>query len=290
MATAAELTEFIAYLHEQANIITIGGTVYGEPYVWGGQHLSLTPSNYEAVIHNREKDQGSYPDGTTYEEAAKAYCQRLFNAGLTQLYAYDCSGLGMYWLQNVKHIYSTDLSANNMMRRCVLYENTPARGWWLFKLNSSGRATHIGYMVDDTNEIEARGRKYGVQKRVFRTRDWDAWGIPQIWEGVIPAPGQPIPGTPPDTDATQPITSLPQAAVTSFLRIKVRGGRNRRVRVRKGPSTDYSALFTARGGDSFRLLNVSPATGWYKIETDQGPGYITNKTRYTEIIEEDRIP
>lgn len=47
-------------------------------------------------------------------------------------------------------------------------------------------------------------------------------------------------------------------------------------------------LFTAHGGDTFHLLYVSPETGWYKIETDRGPGYITNKTKYTEIIEEEK--
>ena len=288
MATAIQLNDFITYLNAQANIITIDGVVYGEPYVWGGKHVHLTPSNYQTIIHDKEKNTGGYPDGVSFEDAAKAYCKKLFDAGMTDLYAYDCSSLGMYDLYSVQHIYSGWLSANQMMNRCKLYTNTPQRGWWVFKVDSSGRAYHIGYMVDNTHVIEARGRKYGVVKREWKKRDWDKWGIPKIWEGVIPAPGQPIPGTPPHTDDTQQTTSLPPAETISFLRISVRGGRNRRVRVRRGPSTDYPVLFTARGGDSFHLLNVSPATGWYKIETDRGPGYITNKTRYTEIIEEDK--
>lgn len=84
-----------------------------------------------------------------------------------------------------------------------------------------------------------------------------------------------------------PTTSSPQAEIISFLRIKVRGNKKRSVNVRTGPSTEYKVLFTAHGGDSFHLLYVSPETGWYKIETDRGPGFITNKTKYTEIIEEE---
>lgn len=45
---------------------------------------------------------------------------------------------------------------------------------------------------------------------------------------------------------------------------------------------------TAHGGDSFPLIAVSPTTGWYKIQlSDGGTGYITNVTKYTEIINEE---
>lgn len=194
MATLAQFNAFIAYLNQQWNVMTIGGTTYGQPYVWGGQHLHLTPSNYNSVIHNREGGRGGYADGTTYEAAAKAYCKRLFDNGATDLYAYDCSGLGMYYLQNVSGIYSGDKNANSMMGACKLYKNTPKKGWWVFHVNSNGRATHIGYMVDDTHVVEARGRKYGVQKRTFKKANWDKWGVPRIWEGVIESPGNPHPG------------------------------------------------------------------------------------------------
>ena len=60
MANAADLNEFIQYLEDQANFMVINGHTWGEPYVIGGQHLSLTPSNYETVIHNREHGRGSY--------------------------------------------------------------------------------------------------------------------------------------------------------------------------------------------------------------------------------------
>lgn len=194
MATLLQLNQFLQYIEDQYGIATVSGHTYGQPYVRGGQHLHLTPSTYESIIHNKEAGSGEYSDGETYEDAAKKYCRRLFNAGLTDLYAYDCSGLGMYWLQNVEHIYPTDYSANTMMSKCKLYKDTPARGWWVFHVTSYGHATHIGYMVDNTHVIESKGRRWGVTKSVFRRGAWDKWGIPKIWEEVIPAPGDPHPG------------------------------------------------------------------------------------------------
>lgn len=194
MADLAQLNAFLSYVDAQYGIATIGGTTYGQPYVGGAQHLRLTPGDYQAIIHNKEDGSGSYPGGLTFEQAAKDYCARLFDAGLTELYAYDCSGLGMYWLQNVEHIYPTDYNANIMMGKCTLYRDDPARGWWVFLVNANGRATHIGYMVDNTHVVEAKGRMWGVTKSVFNRRLWNKWGIPKIWEGVIPAPGDPHPG------------------------------------------------------------------------------------------------
>ena len=285
MATLAQLNQFIQYLHDQTNICQVNGKWYGQPYVWGGQHYELTPSNYEARIHAREADTGGYPDGTTYEEAAKAYCRRLFNAGMNVLYAYDCSGLGCYWLYNVSGIFP-DTNADGMMRRCTLYQKDPKRGWWCCKVNSNGRATHVGFMVDNTHVIEADGRKTGVIIREWKkSQGWKKWGIPKIWEGVIPAPGQPRPGHTGTTFDTQTTISGIQAEGTFFLRIKVRGNKRRSVNVRRGPSTDFPVLFVAHGGVSFPLLAVSPSTGWYKIETPRGDGYITNRTKYTDMEE-----
>ena len=85
------LNEFIKYLTEQI----------GQPYLWGGQHTKLTPDNYVEIIHKREDGRGKYADGTTYAEASIAFCKKKFDQGATVLYAYDCSGLGMYWIQNI---------------------------------------------------------------------------------------------------------------------------------------------------------------------------------------------
>lgn len=184
MATLAQLNAFITYLEAQANVRTINGTVYGEPYIWGGQHTHLTPSNYQSVINNMESD--------TWDRIyAKQYCKRLFDAGESDLYGYDCSGLGMYFWQNVEHEYPGDKTADGMMNSCTLYPDPPKRGWWVFRCNSNGRAYHIGYMVDNTHTVEAEGRSTGVIKKEYKPSLWHKWGIPKILKEVIPAPGDP---------------------------------------------------------------------------------------------------
>ena len=234
-------SEFNSYITEQL----------GQPYVWGGQHLKLTPQNYVSVITKRETDEQHRAD-------AIAYCKAKFDKGATVLYAYDCSGLGMYWLQNVKKVFPHDLNANGMMAQCEIVTE-PKRGYWVFRLNN-GKATHIGYMVDDEYLVEAKGRAYGVVKTKWRERDWDCWGIPKIFEDEIRKP------TPPE-----PIT--PDMVIV----------KGKSVWVRDADSTKGKKLFVAHKGQEFKLLDVAPS-GWYHILTAYPEAYITNKTRYTELL------
>ena len=249
------LSEFIQYLIAQV----------GEPYLWGGQHTELTPQNYQSIIHKREDGRGKYSDGTTYADACIAYCTKLFDEGATVLYAYDCSGLGVYWLYNVKHVWKSDVNANTMMGRCENLDtaNLPAKGWWVFRLDTSAkRATHIGYMVSNTNVVQAEGRKYGVTNKKFKASDWDVWGIPKVFKDEITNP--------------TPEPPSPQSKVI------VKG---KSVNVRNSDSKKGKILFTAHKGDEFPFISVAPS-GWYEIATKKGDGFITSLPRYTELCTE----
>ena len=241
--------EFIEYLKEQV----------GQPYLWGGQHTRLTPENYVRVIERKEAGRGGYPDGTSYAQAVIDFCQKKFDEGATVLYAYDCSGLGCYWLEDLTHLYKCDVNANTMMGRCVLRTEPPKKGWWVFRLDGK-RAGHIGYMIDDKYLIEAKGRKYGVVKTRFREKDWDKWGIPKVFEDELTPEPEPGP-------APQP-------------QVEVVGGS---VNVRNADSRAGRILFTAHKGDRFPFVCVAPS-GWYEIDTKKGHGFITNLPRYTKLI------
>ena len=246
------LKEFNDYLTEQI----------GQPYVWGGQHTKLTPDNYVRVIEKKEAGRGGYPDGTSYSQAVIDFCKKKFDAGASVLYAYDCSGLGVYWLLSVAHLWKADVNANTMMHRCTDLDTAgpPAKGWWVFRLDDSKqRATHIGYMVDNQYLIEAKGRKYGVVKTKFKASVWDVWGIPKVFEDEIRHPD------PKPTGAA----------------VEVVGGS---VNVRNADSKKGRILFTAHKGDTFPYLGAAPS-GWYNIDTKKGPGYITNLPRYTRLTE-----
>jgi hypothetical protein len=255
------LNEFISYLCSQI----------GQPYLWGGQHTRLTPDTYEAIIHKREDGRGQYSDGTTYAEASIAYCKNLFDAGVTVLYAYDCSGLGMYWIADVKHIW-TDRTADRMMRSCTELNDAepPEKGWWVFRQDDSGRATHIGYMVDNEYLIEAKGRKYGVVATKWRKNDWSIWGIPSIFEDEIRNPEPPEP-EPPEPPEPEPKTKYVEVIGKS-------------VRVRSSDSVLGRTQFIAHKGDTFPLICIAPS-GWYQIATDRAESYITSKTKYTKLVE-----
>lgn len=242
-----DLAEFIDYLVEQI----------GQPYLWGGQHTKLTPSNYVSVITDKESD-------TTNRKNAIAYCKKKFDAGATVLYAYDCSGLGAYFLYNLKKIISSDTTANGLRGLCDAAD-APARGYWVFRLDDKGKAVHIGYMVTDTEVIHAKGRSYGVCKEKFRASFWHIVGKPRCFSFDEPEP------------APEP---TPEPSTHRF--VKVVGGS---VRVREGNGTSTRCIGIAHRGDElpcFGQADTDPY--WYEVEFNGERGYISANAKYTEII------
>lgn len=263
--TKATLQGFMAYLRNQL----------GQPYVWGGQHTKLTPTTYVSLIDRKEEKTGGYKN-ETYAQAAKAFCRKKFDSGTKVLYAYDCSGLGAYYLYNLTKAYSTDVTAHTMYTRCDIAPKAdlPKAGWWVFRLSRKGRATHVGYMVTDSHLIEAKGRRDGVVETRFQAKSWDAWGIPRVFAKEIAQLNAPVPGE------VQETPSLPLVPEGVQEGVEVVGGS---VHVRSGDSTNSPVLFTAKRGQTFRLLGYG-ASGWYQIETELGTGYISNKAAYTRLV------
>lgn len=267
----SQLDDFNFYLIDQVIM----------PYLWGGQHTKLTRSNYKEVIARREEKEEN-------RRLVEQYCEKLFDDGYEVLYAYDCSGLGCYWIYNLKHLWKCDVTADTMMKRCELREDLPKKGWWVFKYNGK-KATHIGYMIDDQYLVEAKGRKYGVVSTKFKKSDWDCWGIPKVFKDDISDFDNDQMDLPVDEDGhiIEPIRD-PQTMV------EVVGDS---VYVRAGDNTDSKVLFTAHSkngykkngmnhdSDRFELIDIAP-TGWYHIATYKGDAYITNKEKYTKLINE----
>lgn len=165
------LNEFIDYLEKEVKNHSI--------YVIGaqGQHGKEVT---EAWIRKRETDKRN-------ADRAVAFWKKQCSAGYGDvLGAFDCSGLGMYWLQNVKKIFASDMTANGMKGKCErLTKSELKRGDWVFVVDGSGHASHIGYVVDDDlNIIESRGRDYGVCKSKLSIR-WNYFGRPKIFKDEI---------------------------------------------------------------------------------------------------------
>ena len=227
------MDEFINYLIEQI----------GQPYLWGGQHTLLTPQNYVEVISRRE----SKPENI---EADILYCEKMFAQGYTELYGYDCSGLGMYWLQNVAHVYDHDMTADGMMGHCKRVE-TPKKGDWVFRLND-GRATHIGYMVSDTEVIHAKGRAVGVVRERYAKSYWHRAGTPDCYDKPDPK-----------------------------YEIVVKGS----VRVREGNGVNTKKICTVKNCRLPYLGQATESPYWYMTEVNGRTGFITSNKRYTTLVE-----
>ena len=238
-----KLSDFIDYLEKQV----------GQPYLWGGQHTKLTPYTYVDIIERKETS-------TQNAEDAIAYCKTLFDNGATVLYAYDCSGLGMYYLQNETHTYSHDMSANSMMGECEKADE-PKKGYWVFRLND-GKATHIGYMVSDTEVIHAKGRKFGVVKEKYKKSYWHTCGIPKCLDFEEPEPEPPDPPTP-------------------TIKIKVKGS----VRVREGNGVLTKKIKTVKNCLLPYCGQAIESPYWYMTEVDGKEGYISSKPKLTELVE-----
>ena len=56
------------------------------------------------------------------------------------------------------------------------------------------------------------------------------------------------------------------------------------VRVRSSDSVLGRTQFIAHRGDTFPYIGVAPS-GWYQIEAGRGESYITNKIKYTKLVE-----
>lgn len=202
------LDEFIAYLNKQVDNHSI--------YVWGAQGEDASVIT-ESWIRRRENGTGGYSSGLSYASAAVNYWKQQCAAGFKAiLRAFDCSGLGVYWLFNLKHLISGDRNAHGLMGLCTLINfSQRRRGCWLFRVNEKGRATHIGYMVTDTLVVHAKGRVYGVVREVAKESYWHKCGIPKLFASEILLGGA--------TTTTQQVTTSGAYVFNRVLKSGIKG-------------------------------------------------------------------
>lgn len=176
------LKTFLEHLHEQVKNHSI--------YVWGAQGQKGSAIT-EKWIKRRETSDANY------KRAVKFWKKQCAAGYGDVLRAFDCSGLGMYWLQNVSGMLKSDCNAHGLYGKCKKLKKADLRvGDFVFKINSTDRATHIGYVADtDINVIEALGRDYGVVKRPLSKGNWNGFGRPPFWteEEVREIEGKPEP-------------------------------------------------------------------------------------------------
>ena len=182
---------------------------------------------------------------------------------------FDCSGYISYCLMQIKAL-DKRRDCDGLYDRCTPLD-TPENGALVFKVSSTNPndETHVGAYYDGA-VYESKGRAYGVVKSEYRAKDWKkiAWFKSLKRDEPTPEP-TPTPD-PPDPEPTP-----------SGWYVKVLGGS---VRVRKGGSVLYKTIGIAHRDEQYPLLGTADS-GWYMIGFEDQVGYITNKPKYTEVIE-----
>ena len=159
----SRVTGFIEYLESHV----------GDMYVWGAQGQQVdSMSDPYAWIERRETSDTNYNRAVKFMEKAEK----------RPLYAFDCSGLIVHYISDIKHWMKGDTNAQGLYRMCG--ENrgyagkTPmCAGDLVFKYSeNSGKMVHVGVYVGDGYTIEAKGRDDGVCKRKLPDGNWTHWG------------------------------------------------------------------------------------------------------------------
>lgn len=185
----ATLQEFLNYLNSFVDRAI---------YVWGGQTQVLRNSiawkddTFGKALGDAEAwIKAVETNGNSANKAISLYRRRKGKFGVIP--CVDCSGLGMNWLYNKTRMFSSDMTANGMRGKCrIITRSELKKGDWVFRVNSSGRATHIGYVVDDDlNVVHARGRAYGVVREPYSSSYWHQCGRPRVFEAEIIAQPKP---------------------------------------------------------------------------------------------------
>ena len=148
-------------------------------YVWGGQGEILTDmENPEAWI--RAHETSSY----NAERAIKLYRKRVAE-GVTEIRAFDCSGLIVYFLLNLVHAIKYDVTAKALYTMCDYHPAITEleKGDLVFysKDNLPSTISHVGVYIGNGEVIESRGRDYGVVLTKIAERTWNFAGhLPQL--------------------------------------------------------------------------------------------------------------
>lgn len=101
-----KVKEFLAYLESHI----------GDAYVWGAQGERVdNRADLEKWVRRKETSRRE-------TDRALAYIKK---AAKTPLYAFDCSGLIIHWLRDIKGLIDGDTSAAGLYRQCTQKASLP---------------------------------------------------------------------------------------------------------------------------------------------------------------------
>lgn len=168
-----KVKEFLAYLESHI----------GDAYVWGAQGERVdNRADLEKWVRRKE---------TSRREAERAIAY-IKKATKTPLYAFDCSGLIIHWLRDIKGLIDGDTNAQGLYRQCTQKGKLGAwqmqAGDLVFRYSfAKGEMGHVGVYVGNGMVIEAKGRDYGVVDLHLSFGGWTHQGRhPALAEDTAP--------------------------------------------------------------------------------------------------------
>lgn len=234
----SRITDFIAYLESKL----------GNVYVWGaqGQVLSTMKDPIKWIISMETKK------GQKQVERAIAFYKKVLAAGKSPIEAYDCSGLIMFYVQNLKGWSKGDSSADGLYKASKKITKTQLQpGDFVFIINpATGVMRHVGVYIGGGQTIEAYGRDLGVVKRPLSAGEWTHFGRHPVLQ-VVDAPAS--------TPTKPSVPAMPTTAPKPFY--AVCGGQG--VNIRTGRGTANASLGKA---DKEALMLAQPAVeNWHAV-------------------------
>ena len=168
-----KIDDFIAYLKSHL----------GDAYVWGAQGERVdNRADLEKWVRRKE---------TSRREADRALAY-IKKATKTPLYAFDCSGLIIHWLRDIRGLIDSDTNAQGLYRQCKQQGKLGAwqmqAGDLVFRYSFAvGKMGHVGVYVGNGMVIEAQGRDAGVVMRHLSYGGWTHQGRhPALAEDIAP--------------------------------------------------------------------------------------------------------
>ena len=168
-----KIDDFVAYLNSHL----------GDAYVWGAQGERVdNRADLEKWVRHKE---------TSRREADRALAY-IKKAAKTPLYAFDCSGLIIHWLRDIRGLIDSDTNAQGLYRQCKQQGKLGAwqmqAGDLVFRYSFvKGKMGHVGVYVGNGMVIEAQGRDAGVVMRHLSYGGWTHQGRhPALAEDTAP--------------------------------------------------------------------------------------------------------
>ena len=168
-----KIDDFIAYLNSHL----------GDAYVWGAQGERVDNRvDLEKWVRRKETSRRE-------TDRALAYIKK---ATKTPLYAFDCSGLRIHWLRDIRGLIDSDTNAQGLYRQCKQQGKLGAwqmqAGDLVFRYSFAvGKMGHVGVYVGNGMVVEAQGRDAGVVMRHLSFGGWTHQGKhPALAEDTAP--------------------------------------------------------------------------------------------------------